>query len=129
MTTEHQPTQEEKAYGQFLDETWETLSAPARIIIGEAQSAAYAASIAQGYCFQWHFEYDEAMDRMRLAATELTDREHKVLAKLCHAALAAATSLDSEDVETPAGYRVYRGHLHSYYKMLSSMVEDTLPRE
>jgi hypothetical protein len=125
MTTEYQPTLEEEAYGRLLDETWEMFSGAARTVIGEAQSAAYGAHMVRSYCFQPE-EYEEAMEKMRLAAAEITDREYKLLAKLWRAALSAATSLDSEDFETLAGYRVYLGDLHWYYRMASSMVEKTL---
>jgi hypothetical protein len=126
MTTEHQATQQEKAYNQFGEEIWEELSEPARTLIGEAQSAAYAAHMVCNYCFQWDIEYDEAWEKMRLAAAKLTEREHKLLAKLWRVALAAAASIDPDDYETLVGDRVYRGDLHSYYRMFSSMVEGTL---
>jgi alkylhydroperoxidase family enzyme len=125
MTPEHRATPEEKAYGRVLDETWEMSSEAARTIIGEAQSAAYAANMVRSYCFQPE-EYDEAMEKMRLAAAKLSDRERELLAKLWRAALAAAASIDSEDFETLAGYRVYSGDLHWYYRMLSGMVEKIL---
>jgi hypothetical protein len=126
MITEHQTTLEEEAYRRLQDEIWEKLSESARAVIQEAQSAAYAANMVHNYCFQWHFEYDEHMDKMRLAAVGLTDGEHKLLAKFWRAALAAAASIDSEDYESLAGYRVYSGNVHSYYRMLSGMVEDIL---
>ena len=125
MTTEHQATQEEKAFGQFLDEIWEVLSEPARALIGEAQSAAYAGNLVHNYCFQPE-EYDEAIEKMCLAAARLTEREHELLAKLWRAALAAAASIDSDDFETHAGHKVCSGNLHYYYRMLSSMIEKTL---
>ncbi len=125
MTPEHQATPEEEAYGRVLDETWEMFPGAARTIIGEAQSAAYAANMVRSYSFQPE-EYEEAMEKMRLAAAELSDRECELLAKLWRAALAAAASIDSEDFETLAGYRVYSGDLHWYYRMLSGMVEEIL---
>ena len=126
MTTELQETQQEKAYEQFRDQYWEGLSEPARTLISEAQSAAYAAHMVRNYCFQWPEEHDEAAEKMRLAAARLTEREHKLLAKLWRVALAAAASIDPDDYETLAGYRVYRGDLHWYYRMFSGMVEGTL---
>ncbi len=126
MTTEHQMTPEEEAYDQLLHEIWEGLSEQARTLVREAQRAAYAAHMVRSYCFQWDIEYDETTDRMRLAATGLTDREHKLLAKLWHLALAAAASVDANDYETLTGHRVYRGNLHSYYRMLSGMIEEVL---
>jgi hypothetical protein len=126
MTTVHQATQQEKAYDQFGAEIWEGLSEPARTLIIEAQSAAYAAHMVRNYCFQWDIEYDEAAEKMRLAAARLTEREHKLLTKLWRLALAAAASIDPDDYKTLAGHRAYRGDLHSYYRMFSSMVEGTL---
>ncbi len=125
MKTEHQFTREQEAYERFLDEIWEMLSVPARAMIEEAQSTAYAAHMVRSYCYQPE-EYDEAMDRMRLAAAGLTDRERELLAKLWHLALAAAASVDANDYETLTGYRVYRHNLHWYYRMSSGMVEEVL---
>jgi hypothetical protein len=125
MTTEHQSTQLEKAYGQLLDQIWEGLSESARTVLREAQSAAYEENMVHSYCFQAE-EYEEAMDRMRLAAVELSDREHELLAKIWRAALAAAASIDPDDYETIAGYRVDSGSLHWFYRMQSGMVEDIL---
>ena len=126
MTTEHQRTPEEEAYDRLLDEIWEELSEPARAMIEKAQAAAYAAHLVRSYNFQWHIEFDEYMDKMRLAAVELTAGENKILARVWRAALAAAASIDSEDFETLAGYRVYSGNLHWYYRMVSNMVERIL---
>jgi hypothetical protein len=96
MTTEHQATQQEKAYGQFLGEIWEGLSEPARTLINEADSAAYAANMVHNICFQPE-QSDEAMEKMRLAAAGLSDREYELLAKLWRAALAAAASIYPND--------------------------------
>jgi exoribonuclease R len=125
MTTEHQVTQEEKAYGQLLDKIWEMLSESARAVLREAEAEAYKFNLCHNYAYQPE-EYDEAMEKMRIAAVELTDCEHMLLAKVWRAALSAAASIDSEDFETLAGYRAHPGHLHHYYRMLSGMVEKTL---
>jgi hypothetical protein len=125
MTTEHQTTREEKAYGRLLEEKEDMLSEAVRTILSEAQSAAYAECMVHNYCFQPE-EYDEAMEKMSLAAAKLTDREHQLLAKIWRAALAAAASVDAEDYESLAGYRVYSGNLHHYYRLVSSMIEMTL---
>jgi hypothetical protein len=125
MTPEHQATPEEEAYGNLLRKTWEKLSEPARAVIEEAQLAAYGAHMVHNYCFQPE-EYEEAMEKMRVAAAELSGHECELLAKLWRAALAAAASIDSEDFETLAGYRVYSGDLHWYYRMLSGIVEKIL---
>ena len=63
---------------------------------------------------------------MRSAGTEITDHEHELLARLRRSALAAAASVDSEDFETLAGYGVYSGDVHWYYRMCSGMVEGIL---
>jgi hypothetical protein len=124
VTTEHQRTREEEAYGQLLEEIWEKLSEPARAVLGEAQSAAYAANMVRSYCFQPE-EYEEATERMRLAAAGITDSEHELLAELWRTALAAAASINPDD-ETLVGHKVDRGDLHWYFRMLSRMVEKTL---
>ena len=125
MTSEHQTTQEEKAYGRLLNEREDMLSEAVRTMLSEAQSAAYAECMVHNYCFQPE-EYDEAIEKMSLAAAKLTDSEHQLLAKIWRAALAAAASVDADDYESLAGYRVYSGDLHYYYRMVSSMVERTL---
>ena len=125
MTTEHQTTREEKAYGRLLEETEDMLSEAARTILSEAQSAAYAECMVHNYCFQPE-EYDEAIEKMRLAAAKLTDSEHQLLANIWRGALAAAVSVDADDYESLAGYRVHSGDLHHYYRVVSSMIEDTL---
>jgi len=124
MTPEYQITPEEEAYVQFLDKTWEMLSEPAHTVIEEAQSAAYAANMVHNYCFQPE-EYDEAMEKMRLAAAKLSDRECELLAKLWRAALAATASIDPSDKRL-VGYKVDGGNLHWHYRMLSGMVEKIL---
>jgi|SRR5215207_8360609 len=126
MTTEHQKTQQEKAYRQLLDEYREVLSEQARTLIGWAETTADAVHLMRNYSFQWPEEYDEAMNKMRLAAAILTERDQELLAKLWRIALAAAASIDPHDFSTPAGYRVYRGDFHDYYEMVAAMVESVL---
>jgi hypothetical protein len=126
MTTEHQTTREEKAYGRLLEEKEDMLSEAGRTILSEAHSAAYAQCMVHSYCFQPE-EYDEAMvEKMRLAAAKITDSEYQLLAKIWRAALAAAASVDANDYESLAGYKVSSGDLHYYYRVVSSMIEDTL---
>ncbi len=124
MNTEHQTTREEEAYCRLLEEAKSELSEAAGIVIRKAQLAAYATNMVRSYCFQPE-EYDEAMENMRLAATQLTGRESELLATLWRAALAAAASIDPEDT-TLVGHKVDRGDLHRYYRMLSGMVEKIL---
>jgi len=123
MTTEHQTTREEEAYWRLREEM--ELSKAARTVLEEAQSAAYRANMVYSYCFQPE-EHEEAMEKMRLAATKLTNRDPELLAQLWRAALAAAASIDADNFESPAGRRVYSGDLHWFYRMASSMVEKIL---
>ena len=125
MTTKHRTTREEEAFGQLLEETEGTHSEAVRTIISEAETAAYARYMVPSYGFVPE-EYDEAMQKMRSAATKLTDREHHLLAKVWRRALAAAASIDAEDFESLAGYGVYSGDLHRYYRTVSGMIERTL---
>jgi hypothetical protein len=126
MTHEHQTTREEEAYWRLLEEKEDMLSEAARNVLSEAQSAADKAYMVSSYCFQWDLEYDWAMEKINLAAAKLTDSEHQLLAMIWRGALAAAASVDADDFESLAGYRVYSGHLHRYYRMVSSMIEGTL---
>jgi hypothetical protein len=125
MTTEHRETQEEKAYRLLVEEAREVLSQPAGTIISEAESVAYGDNLIRTYALQPE-EYDEAMEKMRLAAAEIADRDQELLARLWHAALAVAASIDPEDDGPVAYYKARRGDFHWYYRMLSGMVERTL---
>jgi hypothetical protein len=125
VTTEHQTTPEEEAYGRHLDEIREELSEPARTLLSEAQSAAYAENMVRSYCFGPE-DYEEAMDRMRLAANKLTDRDCELLKAHVRAALMACASVDPFDQDSLAGYRVYSANLHDYYRMVADMVTDIL---
>ena len=120
MTTEHQETQQEKAYIQFRDEYWEGLSEPARTLIGVAQDVASTEHL-DNFCLQPE-QYDEAMEEMRLAAAGLSDREYELLAKLWRVALAAAASIYPDDFWPFTGYRSDRGDLHWYYRTVSGMI-------
>lgn len=124
VTTEHQTTPEEKAYARFLEEKWDVLSEAARTILREAELASYTDNLVHNVCFQPE-EYEEAMEKMRLAATEITGRDLELLARLWRLVLAAAASIDPHD-QTPAGHRVTLGDDHRYYRMLSGMVEEVV---
>ena len=125
MTIEHQSTREEEAYGRLLKETEQILSEAAWTLLGEAETAAYRQHLVRSYSYTPQ-DYVEAMKKMHLAAAELTGRDREHLSELWRAALAAAASLDPDDFETLAGYRVYSGDLHRYYRMVSGMIEDIL---
>ncbi len=78
-TNEYKPTQEQKALERLLEINKEVLSGAARIILREAMKAAYVENLVNGYCFQPE-EYDEALQKMRLVAAELTVRDRGLLA-------------------------------------------------
>ena len=124
MTTEDHMTPEEEAYSRLIEEKGEVFSIAAQTVLSEAQWVAYALHLVSNYAFQPQ-EYEEAMQKMRLAANELTNHDGELLVKLWRAALAAGASIDPDD-RTPIGWRVCKGDLHPYYRMLSSMIEDTL---
>jgi hypothetical protein len=125
MTTEHQATREEEAYGRLLEEIWERLSEPARVVFGTAEWAAYSDHMQRNIGFGSPEDYDEALEEMRLAAAKITAHEHNLLTKLWRTALAAAASIDPDDT-TPVRHKADRGDLHYYYRTLSSMVEKIL---
>jgi hypothetical protein len=52
MTTRHQRTPEEEAYGCLLSQKSEMLSEAARTVLGEAELAAHGATMVYNYCFQ-----------------------------------------------------------------------------
>jgi hypothetical protein len=125
MPNEYQETREEAAYWLHSEDQEDMLSEAARSVLEEAEGAAFAAFMVRNYCFQWPMEYEEAMEKMRQAATELTKQDRELLTELWRLALGAAASIDPDD-ETPAGSRASRGDLHQFWRMFSGMVEETL---
>lgn len=121
---ELQDTQEEEAFSRFLDDNAKAFSQAASTLIAVAVQDSYAYCVGRKYDYDLK-EYDEAMERMRLAAAELTDSDQEILSKLCRVASAAAASIDPND-ETPAGNKVCMGDYHWYYKSVSGMVEQVL---
>jgi hypothetical protein len=119
-------TPEEEALGKLWKETEGVLSEAAHTLIVEAHKASYAANLASSYNFGPE-EYEEAMQKMRLEATRLTDRDREHLAKIVRGCEAAASSIDPDD-QTPAGYKVYCKELQwrRYYQMMFSMVDYVL---
>jgi hypothetical protein len=118
-------TPEEEALGELLALNKEVLSEAARTLLEEADIASQKLNLGGAfYSFQPE-EYEEAMQKMRLEATRLTDRDREHLAKLVRAGKAAASSIDPDD-KTPAGYRYCLGDVHWYHQMLSEMVDDVL---
>jgi hypothetical protein len=120
----HKITLEQKAYGALLDEKVETLSEAADSILAEADRAATAYNLVSSYSFQPE-EYDEAMERMRLAATRITQQDCETLAEIVQAGLLAALTIAPDD-KTLVGHKVDRGDLHWYYRMSSGMVDEVL---
>ena len=118
-------TLEEEALGELFEVNKEVLSEAARTLLDEACLASYKDTLAEAYyCFQRE-EYEEAMQKMSLEATRLTDSDREHLAKIVRAGKAAASSIDPDD-ETPAGYRYCRGDVNFYYQMMSYMVDEVL---
>jgi hypothetical protein len=115
-------TLEEEALGELVALNEEVLSEAARTLLDEAYLAAYKDTLAEAYCCLQREEYQEAMQKMSLEATRLTDRDREHLAKIVCAGKAAASSIDPDD-HTPAGYRYCRGDLHWYYQMTSEIVD------
>src|SRR4028118_1035703 len=107
MTKEHHhKSQEEEAYGRLIEDKGELLSEAAKSILDAARFEAYKFNLCRNYAYQ-PFEHEEAMDKMRDAAIELTDRDCNLLGEVWRAALAAAAAIDPDD-ETPAGHRAGR---------------------
>ena len=117
-------TPEEEALGELLALNKEVLSEAARTLLDEAYGASYALYLVSSYSYG-PVEYEEAMQKMSLEATRLTDSDREHLAKIVRAYEAAASSIDPDD-ETPAVYKVCRGDLHWYYQMMSYMVDEVL---
>jgi hypothetical protein len=124
MNTEYRKTQEEEAYRWFFADNEKMLSEAARTIFEEAEVDARKFNLCHNYAYQ-PFKYDEAMEKMRIAATEITGRDRELLASLWRAALAAAASIDPED-ETLVGHKRYHGDYHQYYRNTSEKIERIL---
>lgn len=124
-TKQHRPTREQEAYWRLLETEEKVLSKAARTALAEADVAAYADHLVRTCCFHPE-EYEEAMNKMRIAAAEFTSRDREVLAELVRAAMAAAASIDHYDYETLAGHKVYRADLHWYYRTLFGMIDVAL---
>ncbi len=124
MANEHRMTWEEEALGRLLDKK-DSLSEAGRTVLEEARDAAYRAELVESYSYDPR-EYYEAMEKMRLAAAELTDGDCELFTTLWRAALTAAASIDPYDFETLVGYRVCRVDLYRYYRMVSDMIEEVL---
>lgn len=103
-TNSYQKTPEENALYDLFEKSVKKLSKPARSILFEAESEAYAANLIHNYANQPE-EYDEAMEKVHQAAVVLTEEDCVLLEELVSAADAAASSIDPDDI-TPVGYKV-----------------------
>jgi hypothetical protein len=117
-------TPEEEAFGELLALNKEVLSEAARTLFDEAYIASYADNLAYNPNLQ-PVEYEEAMQKMRLEATRLTDSDREHLAKIVRAGKAAASSICTSHV---IGYwdKVWQRRVRWYYQMLSYMVDEVL---
>lgn len=123
-THEVKITPQEEALGQLFEETEEVLSEAARTLVSEAHKASYALYLACSLSYGPE-DCEEAVQKMRLEATRLTDSDREHLAKIVRTGEAAASSIDPDD-QTPAGHKVWRGDVHCYYQMMSALVDDAL---
>jgi hypothetical protein len=123
-TNGYPSTREEDALNQLVKMNKEAFSGAARTILQEADDAAYAHNLVYNCCFDTA-GFEEAFEKMRLAATELTDRDRQLLAQIVSANKDAASSIDPDD-ETPAGHKVCLGDVHWYYSIFAGMVDEVL---
>ena len=123
-TQEVKITPEEQALGKLWEETKGVLSEAARNLVSEAHTASYALYLACSLSYGPE-DCEEAVQKMSLEATRLTDSDREHLAKIVRAGEAAASSIDPDD-QTPAGHKVWRGDVHCYYQMMSALVDDAL---
>lgn len=122
MAAEHRTTPEEKAFWTLCKQ--ETLGAPTCAIMAEAGAICYSCNLIRNYCCSEE-EYDEALEKMRLLAAGLSDRDLGRLTDVARAAIAAGASVDSVDRETYAGFRIHPMDLHDYYTQIFRMLEST----
>jgi|SRR5215204_2215532 len=125
MTTEHRRTPEEEAYGRLLEEMEGSLSEAARTLLERANSAVYAATLAHDHPRRGE-EFDEAMEKMRVAAAGLADRDRELLAEIVRASRLASCSIDPDDELLPVGYKLDRRHHQLFYGVVSDTVRNVL---
>jgi hypothetical protein len=128
MSAERHITRKENDARLRTEEAGEVLSRAANLTVVDARKAAYAADAAQDLNFSPE-EYDRAVEKMRLAAAELTDRERVLLARLWRAVLATAASMNTfTERSLSAYYEARQEEYHRYHRVLSGMVEETLQK-
>jgi len=119
----HQKTQEEKTHDQLVEQEWEWLSEAARDVVMRAGGSAKKSLLEHPDSYTSE-QYDSDMRALSRAAAEITEDDLEGLTKIWHSALAAAGSIDPYDYETPVTCDAYCAHLHRYYRLLSSKVEE-----
>jgi hypothetical protein len=117
-------TPEEEGLGELLEETEEVYSEAARTLLSEAYGAAYKLYLAYNYSFGPE-DYEDAMQKMSLEATRLTDSDREHLAKIVRACEAAASSICTSQV-IDYGDKVWQRNVRWYYQMMSDMVDEVL---
>src|SRR5215208_3429923 len=125
MTTEYKMTTEEKAFGALLDEKRNEVTEAARGLFGIAEDCAYAYNLCRNYAFQPE-EFYMADHNMLHLTYALTEHDREFLAEVVQAGRVASDSLDKDDRETPAGFRICIADLHHFYTMVCEMVEKAL---
>ena len=123
MTIEYRETPEERTFDQLVDEEWESLSEAARTVVREAMGIASKWYLIDSISYMPEWQEDD-MKAIRRTAADLTEHDCEGLTKIWRSALAAAASVDPYDYKTLVGYRAYCAHLHGYYKMMSSTIEE-----
>jgi repressor of nif and glnA expression len=117
-------TPEEEALGHLLVASEGALSGAGHTLLVEAYKTAYVVTRSYSYYLQLD-EYEKAVQKMRLEATRLTDRDLEYLTEIVRACEAAASFIDPND-ETPAGYKVCRRNVRWHYQKMSEMIDDVL---
>ena len=117
-------TPEEEALGHLLVASEGVLSGAGHTLLVEAYKTSYVVTRSYSYYLQLD-QYEEAVQKMRLEATRLTDRDREHLTEIVRACEAAASSIDPDD-ETPVGYKVCRRNFRWHYQKMSEMVDDVL---
>ncbi len=123
--TKYVETTEEKAFGALLDEKRDEITEAARGLVGIAADCSHSYNLCRTYAFQPEELYMAEHNMLHLAYA-LTEHDREVLAEVAQAARVASDSLDKDDFETPAGFRICIADLHHYYAMISETVEQAL---
>ncbi len=123
-TNQYRPTPEEETCDKLLEEAKETLSGPALYIVEGIRKVAYEVWLVRNPAIDPE-EADLAKQSWRFSATKFTPKDFESLINIMRAAEAAADSINPDD-PTPIGYKVFRGHVHSYYGWIAGPLEEIL---